>query len=97
MHLLRLLRTWAGALERAKIEYFPIAHLRHTFATRMNAAGVNSLTVDQLLGHKTPGILPTYAKVLDEHQRDAIKKLEEYRQSKVTEATTVVDVNVRVN
>jgi hypothetical protein len=34
-HLLKLPKTWKGALKSANIGYFPIYNLRHTFATRM--------------------------------------------------------------
>jgi hypothetical protein len=36
-----------------------------------------------MLGHSSTGIIQAYAKVLDENRRDAIKNLDEYRQSKV--------------
>ena len=42
------------------------------------------MTLAQMMGHSSTGIVQTYAKVLDEYRRDAVKKLEEYRQSKVT-------------
>jgi hypothetical protein len=50
-----------------------------------------------MLGHSSTGIIQTYAKVLDEFRRDAVKKLEEYRQSKVVEETVAVDKNAPVN
>lgn len=88
-HLLKLPKTWTRALKNAKIEYFPIGNLRHTFATRMQEAGTSPVTLSQMMGHASTGIIQTYAKVLDQYRRDAIKKLEEYRQSKaVTEAVT---------
>jgi hypothetical protein len=37
-----------------------------------------------MMGHSSTGIIQSYAKVLDEYRRDAVKKLEEYRRSKVT-------------
>jgi integrase len=87
-HLLKLPKTWARALRDAKIQYFPIGNLRHTFASRLQEAGASPVTLAQILGHASTGIIQTYAKVLDEFRRDAIKKLEEYRQSKVSlEAT----------
>ena len=36
--------------------------LRHTFASRMSAAGVSDLFVGQMIGHKTPGILQKYSR-----------------------------------
>jgi integrase len=81
-HLLKLPKTWAQALKNAKIEYFPICNLRHTFATRLQEAGASPVTLAQMLGRSSTGIIQTYAKVLDENRRDAIHKLEEYRQSR---------------
>lgn len=95
-HLLKLPKTWARALKNAKIEYFPIGNLRHTFATRMQEAGTSAVTVTQMLGHSSTGIIQTYAKVLDEYKRDAVKKLEEYRQSK-TDVNAPADTNAPVN
>lgn len=96
-HLLKLPKTWKRALKNAKIEYFPIGNLRHTFATRMQEAGTSSVTLAQMMGHSSTGIIQTYAKVLDEYRRDAVKKLEEYRQSKVVEQTATSGEPARFN
>jgi integrase len=53
--------------------------LRHTFASRLSATGLSDLFVAQMMGHSTPSILQTYAKVIDEYRRSAIQKLEELR------------------
>ena len=55
------------------------------------------MTLAQMMGHASTGIIQTYAKVLDEFRRDAVKKLEEYRQSKVKDATATVTETARVN
>jgi hypothetical protein len=47
----------------------------------MNAAGVPEVFLEQLLGH-AGGLTQIYAKTIDEFRRDAIKKLEEYVQSR---------------
>lgn len=49
-------RSWASALKKAGLPFFHICSLRHTFASRLNAAGVSPLTVAQMLGHASPGI-----------------------------------------
>jgi integrase len=71
--------SWATALRAAKIEYFWIYNLRHTFASRLSAAGVSDLFVAQMIGHSSPSIVQTYAKAIDEHKRDAMRKLESLR------------------
>ena len=76
-------KTWASALKKAGIPFFPIYNLRHTFASRMTAAGVSSITVAQLLGHSSTQIVPRYAQVLDQNRRDAVRKMEAYRQETI--------------
>jgi integrase len=71
--------SWTKALENAGLEYFWIYNLRHTFASRMSAAGVPDLFVGQIIGHKTPGILQKYSRAIDEYRRDAVRKLENMR------------------
>ncbi len=74
-------RSWASALKKAGIPYFPIYNLRHTFASRLAAAGASPLIVAQMLGHSSAGIVMTYAKAMDEARWSAIRKLEAFRQS----------------
>ena len=71
--------SWAKALQAAGMEHFWIYNLRHTFASRLSAAGVSDLFVAQMIGHSTPGILQKYSKAVDEYRRDAIRKLEDMR------------------
>jgi integrase len=74
-------KGWINALKKAGIPYFPIYNLRHTFASRLTAAGASPITVAQMLGHSSTGIVETYAKAIDEFRREAIRKLENYRES----------------
>jgi len=57
---------------------FPIYCRRHTFASRLSA-GVADLTVAQMIGHSSLGILQVYSKAIDEFRRDAVRKLENFR------------------
>jgi integrase len=75
-------------LKKAGIPYFPIYNLRHSFASRMTAAGVSPITIAQLLGHATSQIVPRYAQVLDQNRIDAVKKLESLRESAVSREPT---------
>lgn len=79
-HLTQIRRSWAKALRSAGIPYFWLYNLRHTFASRLSVAGVSDLFVAQMIGHSSPSIVQTYAKAIDEHKRDAIRKLESLRQ-----------------
>ena len=73
-------KVWASALKTAKIEYFRIYDLRATFASRLSAAGVPDVFVSQMMGH-AGGLLQTYSKAITEYRREAIRKLEELRES----------------
>jgi integrase len=74
---------WAESLgECAKeggLPFFPIYNLRHTFASRLTAAGVSPLTIANLLGHSSTQVVPRYAQVLDANRLEAIEKLSSLR------------------
>jgi len=72
-------KAWASTLKKAGLPFFPIYYLRHTFASRLTAAGVSPLTIAQMLGHSSTQIVPRYAQVLDQNRLDAMKKLEALR------------------
>jgi len=71
--------AWAKTLESARIPYFWLYNLRHSYASRLSAAGVSDLFVAQMIGHNSPGILQKYSKAIDEYHRDAVRKLERMR------------------
>jgi integrase len=50
--------------------------LRHTFATRLNDAGVDPFTIRDLLGHKTIKMTDRYTHVSPDRMREAVKTLE---------------------
>jgi integrase len=79
-HLKSVRKTWKRALKNAGIEFFPIYNLRATFASRMAAAGVPDVFITQMMG-QAGGLLQTYAKAITEYRRDAIRKLEAFRES----------------
>jgi len=79
-------QSWAKVLRHAGLEYFWIYNLRHTFASRLSAAGVSDLFVAQMIGHSTPSILQKYSKAIDEYRRDAVRKLENMRAEHAREA-----------
>ena len=81
-------KTWAKALRDAGIEYFWLYNLRHSYASRLSAAGVSDLFVAQMIGHSSPGILQRYSKAIDEYRRDAIRKLEQMRETYIQRSTT---------
>jgi integrase len=79
IHLKGVRKLWVKALIDAKIEYFRIYDLRANFASRLSAAGAPDNLVAGVIGHASTSIVQTHAKVVDEYRRDAIRKLEAYR------------------
>jgi integrase len=73
--------AWTKALKGAGLNFFVLYNLRHTFASRLSAAGVADLFVAQMLGHSSPGILQKYSKATDEYRREAVGKLEQMRKA----------------
>jgi len=60
----------------------PLYNCRHSYATRLAAAGVPDSIIDQLLGHARRDILSYYTARVPEYLRDAISRLEKLRRSK---------------
>jgi integrase len=81
-HLVDVRVAWTKAVQDAGIERFWIYDLRHTFASRITAAGVSHIFAAQLMGHSSPNILHTYAKAISDFRRSAITKLENFREMK---------------
>jgi integrase len=72
-------RVGRTLLKNAGISYFWLYQLRHSYASRLSAAGVSDLFVAEMIGHSSPGILQKYSKAIDEYRREAIRKLEDLR------------------
>jgi integrase len=85
--------TWEKALRDAGLEYFWIYNLRHTFASRLSAAGVSDLFVAQMIGHSTPSILQKYSKAIDQYRRDAVRKLEQMRAAHTEQDAIPTSIN----
>jgi hypothetical protein len=85
--------SWAKALGDAGLEYFWIYSFRHTFASRMSAAGASDLFVGQMIGHKTPGILQKYSRAVEEYRRDAVRKLETMRAERAQRDPIATTIN----
>jgi len=64
------------AVENAKIEDFTWHDLRHTFASRLAMAGVELLSIKELLGHKTLAMTLRYAHLSPTHLHQAVKVLD---------------------
>jgi len=76
-----------AAVERAGIkEHFRLYDLRHTFATRAVAAGVDLPTLSCILGHTAIQMTMRYVHPAEEQKRVAVGKLETYRLAQIVEA-----------
>lgn len=80
--------AWAKALKEAGLEHFWLYNLRHSFSSRLSAAGVPDLFVAQMIGHSTPSILQKYSRAIDEYRREAVRKLEQMRTTHVIDQYT---------
>ena len=59
----------------------------------MHEAGTSPVTLAQMMGHSSTGIIQTYAKVLDEYRRHAVEKLDGHRQAHTLTLVTNTQVN----
>jgi hypothetical protein len=63
----------------------------------MQESGTWPITLSKIIGHRTMSSIQMYAKVLDENRRDAVKTLEQYRESKVVAETAAADTKAHIN
>jgi integrase len=78
-HVVKLNNAHHGALKRSGVAPFRLYDLRHTFATRAAEAGVDLVTLAALLGHSRVQMVMRYAHPTEEHQFNAMKKIEACR------------------
>ena len=71
-------KSFATALKRAKIQDFHFHDLRHTFASQLIMAGVDLVTVKELLGHADIKMTLRYAHLAPSHK---VKAVEIYEQN----------------
>jgi len=76
-----------AAVENAEIaEHFRLYDLRHTFATRAVAAGVDLPTLSVILGHTKIQMTMRYVHPAEEQKKIAVGKLESFRVAGIVEA-----------
>lgn len=63
------------AVEEAGLQDFTWYCLRHTFASRLAMAGVDLLTISELMGHKTIQMTKRYAHLAPAHNQAAVDRL----------------------
>lgn len=67
-----------SALKRSGVRHFRLYDLRHTWATRAAMAGVDLVTLAAMLGHSRIQMVLRYAHPTEEHQVQAMRKIEAY-------------------
>jgi len=70
-------KTWRAAVMVSGIAPIRFHDLRHTFATRLVTAGVDLVTVGELLGHRSIQMTLRYSHPGPEHRRRAVDHLAE--------------------
>ncbi|MGI9107981.1 MAG: site-specific integrase [Pyrinomonadaceae bacterium] len=68
-----------STLKRSKVRAFRLYDLRHTWATRAAMAGVDLVTLAAMIGHSRVQMVMRYAHPTEEHQFNAMKKIEAYK------------------
>jgi len=68
-------RAWTNALRKSGISHCRFHDLRHTFASRLVMAGVDLVTVAELMGHKDITMTKRYSHPTPEHKKRAIQHL----------------------
>jgi integrase len=68
-------KTWHKAIVAAKIPPIRFHDLRHTFATRLVLAGIDLVTVKELLGHQSIQMTLRYSHPAPENHRQAVDRL----------------------
>lgn len=71
-----LQRAWERTLKRANVRYRKFHNVRHTYASKLLANGVDIKTISTLLGHSNISITAdTYIHVVSETKADAASKI----------------------
>lgn len=70
-----LKKVWSSTLRRAKVPYFSLYELRHTFATRLSAGGVADHFVTQLLRQGDSAVFKRYSQAKLNMMRAALGQL----------------------
>ena len=77
-YITSLRRIWEKTLRRAGVPYFPLYHLRHTFATRLSAGGVADHFVTQMLRQGDAQVFKRFSQAKLTMMREALAKLDRH-------------------
>ncbi len=88
-HMTNLRKVWANTLKRARVPYFAIYELRHTFATRLSAGGVADHMVTQMLRQGDADVFKLYSQAKLGMMREALAKLDRQANEREWNSRTV--------
>jgi integrase len=77
-YITTLKKTWTATLRRAGVAYFPLYHLRHTFASRLSAGGVSDHFVTLMLRQGDADVFKRYSQAKFNMMREALGKLDRH-------------------
>jgi integrase len=75
-YITKLKTAWKATLRRAGVPYFPLYHLRHTFASRLSAGGVSDHFVTQMLRQGDADVFKRYSQAKLNMMREALSRLD---------------------
>ena len=87
-YLCSVKKVWRNTLRRAKVPYFSLYELRHTFATRLSAGGVADHFVTLMLRQGDAGVFKRYSQAKLNMMREALGKLERAANERPTNSGT---------
>jgi integrase len=88
--------SFEGALRRSQISKCRFHDLRHTFATRLVMKGVDLVTVQELMGHKSIVMTKRYSHPTPEHKKKAVESID-FNPDNPTTITKGSDIYEKVN
>jgi integrase len=88
-YITSLRKIWEKTLRRAGVPYFPLYHLRHTFATRLSAGGVADHFVTQMLRQGDSRVFKRYSQAKLMMMREALAKLDRQANEHAASFSTV--------
>lgn len=77
------------ALKRSGLRPFRLYDLRHTWATRAAMSGIDLVTLAAMLGHSRIQMVLRYAHPTEQHQAEAMRRLERFTAEQLGGTATV--------
>ncbi len=88
---IKTLKTaWTSTLRRAGVLYFPLYHLRHTFASRLSAGGVSDHFVTLMLRQGDAQVFRRYSQAKLNMMREALARLDRHANEHGKDSGTVL-------